>query len=220
MTSPPAPLPLACALPGRAGRGSAPAAPSGGRPPPLSSRGLGRRPLTAETRVRIPVAVLSRSPAKRPLFAEVRRASRPSPPAAAHSEHTRVVGEHTSSACRALLGHTPRRLWLPSLRDLCLCVDVLATFVFVYDVRVGVHQHGQRVTELTRDVKLLMPLGELKGSKAVAQVVRPRSPRRCRKPRVCGAFQGADGRCQTLVSPSHGGNPGSNPGSGTSEPPC
>ncbi len=30
-------------------------------PPPLSSRGLGRRPLTAETRVRIPVAVL-RSP--------------------------------------------------------------------------------------------------------------------------------------------------------------
>src|SRR5262249_44416484 len=29
---------------------------------PLSSRGLGRRPLMAETRVRIPVAVLSRAP--------------------------------------------------------------------------------------------------------------------------------------------------------------
>jgi hypothetical protein len=29
---------------------------------PLSSRGLGRRPLMAETRVRIPVAVLLRKP--------------------------------------------------------------------------------------------------------------------------------------------------------------
>jgi hypothetical protein len=31
-------------------------------PAPLSSRGLGRRPLTAVTRVRIPVAVLKRKP--------------------------------------------------------------------------------------------------------------------------------------------------------------
>ena len=35
---------------------------------PLSSRGLGRRPLTAETRVRIPVAVLTKALLKPGLF--------------------------------------------------------------------------------------------------------------------------------------------------------
>ena len=35
------------------------------RSPPLSSRGLGRRPLTAVTRVRIPVAVLRKRPTRR-----------------------------------------------------------------------------------------------------------------------------------------------------------
>ncbi len=37
------------------------AMPPAGGSPPLSSRGLGRRPLTAETRVRIPVAVLTKA---------------------------------------------------------------------------------------------------------------------------------------------------------------
>jgi hypothetical protein len=44
-------------------------------PPPLSSRGLGRRPLTAVTRVRIPVAVLRKSPEIRGFF--VARGQRP-----------------------------------------------------------------------------------------------------------------------------------------------
>ena len=64
--------------------------------PPLSSRGLGRRPLTAETRVRIPVAVRVRGPATG------RRAAR-----------ARIQSGATTARAgraRALAGHGTRRL--------------------------------------------------------------------------------------------------------------
>src|SRR3954466_6240150 len=79
---------------------------------PLSSRGLGRRPLTAETGVRIPVAVLNEAPAGAGAFLVQRSSCASYPHGGRHpSQNGDSPGAQSAANTTSRVGYSPR--WPP-----------------------------------------------------------------------------------------------------------